>query len=99
MGTTLYLIRHGQTDWNKSKIFRGRADVPLNERGCKEAQALSRHLEHVRATACYASPLSRTIETAGIVARPHSLEVKLDDRLIDMDFGEWQGKPEADVKG
>ena len=98
METSIYLIRHGQTDWNKDKIFRGRADVPLNERGRKEAQALSRHLEHVRATACYASPLGRTIETAGIVARPHSLEVRIDDRLIDLDFGEWQGKPETEVK-
>ncbi len=98
MATTVYLIRHGQTDWNKDRIFRGRVDVPLNERGRKEAQALARHLEHVRATACYASPLGRTVETAEIVARPHSLKVKIDDRLIDLHFGEWQGKPDTEVK-
>jgi broad specificity phosphatase PhoE len=97
MPTTIYLIRHGQTDWNKKKIFRGRADVPLNERGREEARALSRHLESARATACYASPLSRAVETAEIVAAPHSLSVRLDEGLTDMDYGKWQGLPDADA--
>jgi broad specificity phosphatase PhoE len=98
MPTTIYLIRHGQTDWNKEKIFRGRVDVPLNEHGKKEARALSRHLEYVRATAVYASPLSRAFETAEILARPHSLKVKRDEGLIDMDYGKWQGLPDAQAR-
>ncbi|MBI5119189.1 histidine phosphatase family protein [Candidatus Poribacteria bacterium] len=97
MPTTICLIRHGQTDWNKEKIFRGRADVPLNERGRAEARALSLHLEHVGATACYSSPLSRAVETAEIVAAPHSLSVKLEEGLTDMDYGKWQGLPDADA--
>jgi len=95
--TTMYLIRHGQTDWNKDKIFRGRADVPLNAHGRKEARALGRHLKNVRVTACYASPLSRALETAEAAAAPHSLAVKLDDGIIDIDYGEWQGLSEAQV--
>ncbi|RJP65532.1 MAG: histidine phosphatase family protein [Candidatus Abyssobacteria bacterium SURF_17] len=95
--TTIYLIRHGQTDWNKEKIFRGRADLPLNKRGREEARALSEHLEHVRAHACYSSPLSRAVETAAIVARPHSLDVKLDEGITDMDYGEWQGLPDLEA--
>ena len=95
--TTIYLIRHGQTDWNRDKIFRGRADVPLNERGRDEAAALSRHLEEVRPEACYASPLSRARETAEIVVRPHSLDVKLDEGIIDIDYGKWQGLSETEV--
>ena len=95
--TTIYLIRHGQTDWNRDKIFRGRADVPLNERGRNEAAALSRHLEEVQPETCYASPLSRARETAEIVVRPHSLDMKLDEGIIDIDYGKWQGLSEAEV--
>lgn len=96
--TTIYLIRHGQTDWNKDKIFRGRADVPLNEHGRREAEALARHLESVRVTACYSSPLSRAVETAEIASRSHSLRVNLDAGIIDIDYGEWQGLAEAAVR-
>ena len=96
--TAVYLIRHGQTDWNKDKIFRGRADVPLNEHGRKEARALARHLKPVPVSACYSSPLSRSLETAEIAVRPHALDVKLDDGIIDIDYGEWQGLSEAKVR-
>ena len=95
--TTIYLIRHGQTDWNKKKIFRGRADVPLNDHGRKEARALSRHLKQVRPAACYSSPLSRARETAEIVVRPHSLDVEPDEGIIDVDYGRWQGMSDAAV--
>jgi broad specificity phosphatase PhoE len=96
--TTLYLIRHGQTDWNEKQIFRGRADVPLNGRGRKGAEALSRHLEGVRAVECYSSPLSRARETAEILVRPHSIDIKIEDGVIDVDYGEWQGQGNADVE-
>lgn len=95
--TTIYLIRHGQTDWNKKKLFRGRADVPLNDHGRKEAMALSRHLKHVRPAACYSSSLSRARETAEIVVRPHSLDVEPDKGFIDVDYGKWQGMSDAKV--
>ena len=93
----IFLLRHGQTDWNKDKIFRGRADVPLNEHGRREAEALARHLESVRVTACYSSPLSRAVETAEIASRTHSLRVNLDAGIIDIDYGKWQGLPDAEV--
>ncbi len=96
--TTIYLIRHGQTDWNKEGRFRGRADVPLNDYGHREAEALAKHLATVGANACYSSPLSRARETAEIIARPHSLEVSPDDGIIDVDYGEWQGVPEDEAR-
>jgi len=96
--TTVYLIRHGQTDWNKEEIFRGRADVPLNDHGRDEAQALARYLEDVNVDACFSSPLSRARETAEIVADPHSIEVNIDEGFIDVDYGEWQGSPAAKVR-
>jgi len=97
--TTIYLIRHGQTDWNRNKIFRGRADVPLNERGRAEARALGRGLEHVRPAACYSSPLSRAMETAEAALGAHSLDIKADEGVIDIDYGEWQGLSDAEVSG
>jgi broad specificity phosphatase PhoE len=96
--TTIYLIRHGQTDWNRDKIFRGRADVPLNEYGRKEADALGRYLSDVRPIACYSSPLSRARETAEAAVRSHSLDIRLDDGIIDIDYGEWQGIPDVEVR-
>ena len=96
--TTVYLIRHGQTDWNKEEIFRGRADVPLNDHGRDEAMALSGYLEGVNVDACYSSPLGRARETAEIIARPHSLDVNIDDGIIDVDYGEWQGFSEAKAR-
>lgn len=96
--TTIYLIRHGQTDWNKKKIFRGRADVPLNEHGRKEAAALGEYLRHVRPTACYSSPLSRARETAEIALRRRSLDIKSDEGIIDIDYGKWQGVSDAEVR-
>jgi broad specificity phosphatase PhoE len=96
--TTIYLIRHGQTDWNKDKIFRGRADVPLNEHGRKEAAALGQHLKDVRPDACYASPLSRACETAEAAVRQHGIAIRLDEGIIDIDYGEWQGIADADVR-
>jgi broad specificity phosphatase PhoE len=98
MTTTIYLIRHGQTDWNKQQIFRGRKDIPLNERGREEALALSKHLAAVKFSAGYASPLSRSFETAEIVARPHGLTVQLDEGMVDINYGVWEGLSDDEVK-
>lgn len=96
--TTIYLIRHGQTDWNKDKIFRGKADVPLNAHGRKEAAALASHLKHVVPVACYSSPLSRALETAEAAVKLHSVDVRVDEGIIDIDYGEWQGMRDEEVR-
>lgn len=96
--TTIYLARHGQTDWNKQEIFRGRKDIPLNEHGRHEARALSEHLTRVNFAACFASPLSRAFETAEIVARAHGREVEVDEGLIDINYGDWEGIAREEVQ-
>lgn len=98
MPTRIYLIRHGQTQWNKEKIFRGRKDIPLNERGREEAQALANHLAGIEFKACYASPLGRAFETAEIVARPHGLPVQVDEGIIDINYGTWEGNTDDEVR-
>jgi broad specificity phosphatase PhoE len=96
--TIIYLARHGQTDWNKQEIFRGRKDIPLNERGRQEAEALSKHLEPVKFSACFSSPLSRAFDTAEIVARPHGLSVEVDEGMIDINYGDWEGVGHEEIK-
>lgn len=87
----IILARHGETDWNAAEIFRGHADVALNENGIRQAEMLGKYLAPLDIDAVYSSPLQRAQQTAGAIAAPHSLEVKTAEGLIDIDFGEWQG--------
>jgi broad specificity phosphatase PhoE len=96
--TTLYLVRHGQTAWNREEVFRGRADIPLNDTGRKEALLTGRYLERVKVDSIYSSPLSRAVETAEAIARYQGKEVQISQGLIDIDFGRWQGVSHEKVK-
>jgi len=89
----IVLIRHGQTRWNKEEVFRGRADIPLDDTGITQAEATSAALAHVRLSAVYSSPLARASDTARMIARPHGLAVQLVDGLSDIDCGAWEGLP------
>lgn len=91
--TTLLVLRHGETPWNREEVFRGHADVPLNERGRAQARALAAALAAEPLAAVYASPLQRALQTAQPVAAACGLEVQVDQRLTDLDFGEWEGVP------
>lgn len=96
--TTVYLIRHGQTAWNREEVFRGRADIPLNETGRKEALLTGQYLRGVKVGLVYSSPLSRAVETAEAIARHQGKEVQILDGLIDIDFGRWQGVSHEGVR-
>jgi len=89
--TTVYLVRHGQTAWNREEVFRGRADISLNEIGRKEALLTGQYLRGARVDLVYSSPLSRAVETAEAIAQYQGKEVLILDGLIDIDFGRWQG--------
>jgi phosphoserine phosphatase len=94
----LFLIRHGETEWNATDVFRGRADIPLNENGTKQAKLLGEYLKHERIDVIYAGPLQRAVKTAEAVAVPHKLEVNKVDNLNDIDCGEWEGLSVAEVE-
>jgi len=96
--TKILLIRHGDTDWNVGEIFRGRADIELNETGIKQAELVAKYLEDVSLEAVYMSPLKRALKTAEIIAGPHNANVTSSQELIDFDYGEWQGLPNDTVK-
>ena len=92
------LVRHGQTDWNESGIFRGRIDVKLNPNGIKQAEMTGEALKNVNLNAVYSSPLSRAFDTATAIARNHGLEVEVYEPITDIDFGEWQGLNRSEVE-
>ena len=89
--TKIYLVRHGQTEWNKRLRFRGRIDIPLDEVGHREAEAIAEALKDRDINAIYTSPLSRSIETAQPTSRFFHLEIVPVEGLIDINYGEWEG--------
>ncbi|MBW2305711.1 MAG: histidine phosphatase family protein [Deltaproteobacteria bacterium] len=96
--TDFYLIRHGQTAWNRDRVFRGRIDVPLDDTGRREAEAVAQWLADVELNHIYSSPLSRAAETATILARNRGITVRKLEGLQDIEYGKWQGLPEIDVR-
>jgi broad specificity phosphatase PhoE len=93
----LILVRHGETLWNVEKVFRGRADVSLDELGIRQAELLSKYLSNWRLEAIYSSPVKRALDTANIIARYQNVAVRIAEGLTDFDFGEWQSLPEQEV--
>ena len=89
--TKLILVRHGETDWNQVNRIQGWLDIPLNTQGIKQAERLADELSRVEINAIYSSPLSRSLQTATIVAGKHALEVLESADLREINQGEWQG--------
>ncbi len=88
----IILVRHGQTEWNRIERFRGQADVPLNQTGLAQAEATGQRIaDEWQPAAIYAGPLSRTMRTAEAVGACCHLPVSVEQRLVDINYGEWQG--------
>jgi broad specificity phosphatase PhoE len=88
----ILLVRHGETEWNRIRRFQGRSDVPLNQEGRDQAQALALALKNERLVAIYSSPLVRALETARLIKAFHpSISLLEEEGLIEMDLGEFEG--------
>ncbi len=96
--TEIILVRHGETDWNASETFRGRADVDLNETGLLQAELLGEFLGEEKIDLIFSSPLKRAVRTAEAIAKFQEIEVNTVENLIDFDYGEWQGLTLLEVK-
>lgn len=94
----LYVTRHGETTWNAQGLVCGRADVPLTEKGQMQAQKLAEKVVDlpVPITKIIHSPLQRARDTAQAVADRLSLPLTVDERLVEMDFGDYDGLPSKD---
>ncbi len=91
MTTTILLIRHGQTDWNAQSRWQGHTDIPLNETGQAQAQALARRLAHWPIRAVYSSDLKRAAMTAVPLATSLNLQPVLDPLWRERDVGDFGG--------
>jgi len=93
----ILLARHGETDDNRERRFQGRRDSPLNDRGRAQARELAAEVRAERVVALYASPLVRAWETASIAGEALGLEPLPDERLVEIDVGDWAGRLHDDV--
>lgn len=89
--TEIVLVRHGETVWAHENRYAGVTDIPLTDTGRRQAELLATWAADARLDAVYASPLRRALGTAGMSAQRAGLEVRVDPRLRELDFGEGEG--------
>lgn len=94
-----YIIRHGETALNAKGIMQGRLDEPLDKNGRELAVLTGKAMKHIRFDRCISSPLKRAKETAEIILREseNDVQIKLDERIIEIDFGSLEGKTLAEM--
>jgi len=89
--TKVFLIRHGETVWNKELKYQGHTDTPLSDEGLRQAHLVADRLAGEKLAAVYASDLSRALVTAETIAARHGLSVTAIPELREVRFGEWEG--------
>ena len=87
----LYIVRHGQTDYNIDNKVCGISDVELTSLGKQQAKMASEQLKDISLDMIFASPLQRAHETAKIINENHQLEIKIDSRVQEINFGQFEG--------
>src|ERR1700737_3809101 len=97
-GTRVFMVRHGATVLSAEDRFAGATDVALSDEGREQTRRLAERLSHEKIMAIYASPLGRTVETAGILASPHKLEVQTRDGLREINHGRWEQMTRREVE-
>ncbi|MBA3401112.1 MAG: histidine phosphatase family protein [Actinobacteria bacterium] len=98
MATTIILVRHGETDWNRDRRFQGQADVVLNETGRAQVRVLAAELAGEAFSIAYTSPLRRAAESAEILAATLGLEVRPCNALMEVHVGSWAGLTVPEVE-
>lgn len=97
--TTFFFVRHGESEANASGVFSGRRDSPLTERGRQQSVAVAEALRDVPFDRIVATPLSRSLDTALVVARERKMPVHLERDLVEIDVGEKTGAPYDELRG
>ena len=95
---SLYLVRHGETEWNRTGRIQGHTDVALNQRGRRQIEALAARLAGRDFSAAYSSDLSRTLETAEIVLKGRQIPLVMDTDLREFSYGEWEGLTVTEIE-
>jgi broad specificity phosphatase PhoE len=100
---TIFLVRHGETEWNRARRYQGWSDSPLTEDGIAQAEAIGRRLRTLSEAAgaeIVASPIGRARRTAEIIARclGHTAALRFDERLREISLGSWDGLDRRDIR-
>jgi len=90
--TKVFLIRHGETEWNKTGRLQGNSDTHLSPEGIRQAQLMAVHVPFNHIDAVYASDLQRAVDTAKILAAKFNLPVTTTPGLRETNFGDWEGR-------
>ncbi|KEI15208.1 histidine phosphatase family protein [Clostridium haemolyticum] len=96
--TTIYLTRHGQTQWNLNKRLQGWKNSPLTELGISQAEALRDRLKDIEVDIIYTSPIERAYKTAEIVRGDKNIDIIKNDGLKELNYGEWEGSTIEEIE-
>jgi broad specificity phosphatase PhoE len=94
----IYIVRHGETQWNKEEVFRGRKDISLNETGKKQAERVGLYFSYRHINRIVSSPLARARQTAEAISNIISIAIETMEELTDFNFGIWEGLPLREVE-
>ncbi|MCL5069486.1 MAG: alpha-ribazole phosphatase [Actinobacteria bacterium] len=97
MGVKLFLIRHGQTEWNSQGRYQGAQDTILTETGIKQAKLAKKYLSRVNFTNFYSSPMKRALQTANIITEGLNIKINIRESLKELNFGKWEGMTFEDI--
>ena len=89
----IYVVRHGQTDYNINGLFQGRKDIPLNSAGIKQAEETAQKFKNIPVDIILVSPLTRAKETAKYISNVTGIKPVIEQDLIERNFGDMEGKP------
>nr|WP_295972836.1 histidine phosphatase family protein [uncultured Bacillus sp.] len=94
----LYIVRHGETEWNAAERIQGRLDSRLTENGRSCARLLGEKIKDIDFTRIIASPSHRTMETAELLRGERSIPIIQDERIMEMGMGPWQGMTKGEIR-
>ncbi|MGM0880751.1 MAG: histidine phosphatase family protein [Bacillota bacterium] len=95
---TLYITRHGETEWNIQKRMQGWSDSELTQKGIENSISLGKRLMDVNFTAIYSSPSRRTAKTSELIRGDREIPITFDDQLREINIGDWEGQTQTYIK-
>lgn len=98
MKTKIIMVRHGETEWNVSCRFLGSVDLPLNEKGRRQAGYARVALKDENIDVCWSSPMKRAYETAEIICEGREIEIRTEEGLREINCGKWEGRNGKEVE-
>jgi broad specificity phosphatase PhoE len=95
---TLYVTRHGETEWNIEKRLQGWNDSPLTKKGREDALRLGKRMEKIDLTAIYTSTSGRALETAKLIRGERLIPMYEDERWREIHLGDWEGRTHEEIQ-